>query len=322
LKRLIKVTALLLLLNVALYATWLLNGSLQVNGNVTATGKGVFPDSLRAGPATFTGDCSASFGKWTVRDSLRVNGSIISAKFNTLPDNATPSAVGANNWKCTPASPTTITNFGGTSGQIINIVFTNGNATLSGSNLKLNSAFTSTANDGLSLIYDGTNWYELGRSSTGSPPAGGTNYVWLPGRLWADNAVTEVGTANNEYPAITNFINGSNIDNYASFVVPADYTATTTWKIYFSTNGTDAGTVDWLFGIGKLVAGSTMVFAFTATTTSIAGSGTTDGLVIGTLTTPSGTMLPGEIWKLRVRRPSTDTNADDARFVGILLTYH
>jgi hypothetical protein len=76
LRKLLKVTALLLLLNVALYATWLLNGNLQVAGNVVATGKGVFPDSLRAGPATFTGDCSASFGKWTVRDSARFNGGL------------------------------------------------------------------------------------------------------------------------------------------------------------------------------------------------------------------------------------------------------
>jgi hypothetical protein len=146
---------------------YLINTSLNVTGDVVATGKGVFPDSLRTnGTFTVGNGCFVSFGKIIGGDSLRVNGPIISAKFNTLPDNTTPSVVGGDNWKCTPAGGTTITTFtGGTSGQVIRVVFTNTNATLSDAGtLKLSAAFTSTADDEMTLLYDGTNWYELSRS--------------------------------------------------------------------------------------------------------------------------------------------------------------
>lgn len=141
-------------------------GSLHVDGNVVALGKGVFPDSLRTNGPLTTAGCVVNFGKIIGADSLRVLGTIISSKFNTLPDNTTPSVAGGNNWKCTPASGVTITNFtGGTSGQIVHIVFTNGNATLSDAgNLKLLAGFTSSADDAMILLYDGTNWYELNRS--------------------------------------------------------------------------------------------------------------------------------------------------------------
>lgn len=165
-----KILALLLLLAVCAaftgLGTYTLNGSLNLNGDLVAQGKGVFPDSLRTNGPLTTAGCVVNYGKIIGADSLRVLGQIISSKFNTLPDNTTPSVAGANNWKCTPAGATTITTFtGGTSGQVVTIVFTNANATLSDAGtLKLNGGFTSTADDVMTLVYDGTNWYEVSRS--------------------------------------------------------------------------------------------------------------------------------------------------------------
>jgi hypothetical protein len=95
-----------------------------------------------------------------------VAGSVISNVCPTLPDNTTPSVSNVNACKCSPAGATTITNFtNGQTGQIIYIIFTNANATLSDAgNLKLNGGFTSSGDDTMQLIYDGTNWYELARS--------------------------------------------------------------------------------------------------------------------------------------------------------------
>lgn len=155
------------LLVLAFILGWKMGPNIDSAGYVKATTYGVFPDSLRTnGSFTAWGTCNIAGSNMIVKDSLRVNGSIVSAKFNTLPDNTTPSVFGGDNWKCTPAGPVTITTFsGGTSGQVIRVVFTNTNATLSDAGtLKLSAAFTSTADDEMTLIYDGTNWYELSRS--------------------------------------------------------------------------------------------------------------------------------------------------------------
>lgn len=102
----------------------------------------------------------------TPTSHLEVAGAIISNQCPTLPDNTTPTVADVNVCKCSPAGATTITNFtNGQTGQIIYIIFTNANATLSDAgSLKLNGGFTSTADDTMTLVYDGTNWFELARS--------------------------------------------------------------------------------------------------------------------------------------------------------------
>jgi len=84
----------------------------------------------------------------------------------TLPDNTTPSVKALTYAKCSPAGGTTITNFtDGVAGQQITIIFTNGSATLSdAATLKLSAAITGTADDTITLVYDGTNWFEVARS--------------------------------------------------------------------------------------------------------------------------------------------------------------
>ncbi|MBI4242789.1 MAG: hypothetical protein HY606_01760, partial [Planctomycetes bacterium] len=77
----------------------------------------------------------------------------------------TPSVLGGNIFKVDNSGATTISAFDdGVVGQKITLGFTNANTTLSGNTLKLSAAFTSTANDTMVLIYDGTNWLEISRS--------------------------------------------------------------------------------------------------------------------------------------------------------------
>jgi hypothetical protein len=81
-------------------------------------------------------------------------------------NSATPSVVGFNVWNTANTSPTTITNFtGGVTGQTITILFTDANTTLTdGTDIKLSAAFTSTADDTMTLFYNGTAWFEMSRS--------------------------------------------------------------------------------------------------------------------------------------------------------------
>lgn len=52
----------------------------------------------------------------------------------------------------------------GHSGAVITLVFAAALTVTDGSNLKLASSFTATADDTLTLACDGTNWYEVARS--------------------------------------------------------------------------------------------------------------------------------------------------------------
>jgi len=87
--------------------------------------------------------------------------------FRTFTDaDTTPSVKDGLNFKTANTGPTTITMFDdGGEGQIITVVFTDAVTTLTdGGNLKLAGAFTSTADDTMQLVFDGTNWFELSRS--------------------------------------------------------------------------------------------------------------------------------------------------------------
>lgn len=78
----------------------------------------------------------------------------------------TPSVRGSNLWKASNSSGTTITTFDDAlTGQFLTVIFTNSNTTVAETgNIKLSASFTSTADDTLTLVYDGTNWYETARS--------------------------------------------------------------------------------------------------------------------------------------------------------------
>ena len=89
------------------------------------------------------------------------------AGFRTFTNgDTTPSVAGGVCFATNNTGATTITTFDdGASGQRITIVFTDANTTLTdGGNLKLAGGFTSTADDTMELIFNGTTWFELGRS--------------------------------------------------------------------------------------------------------------------------------------------------------------
>lgn len=89
------------------------------------------------------------------------------ATYAVLPNNdTTPSIKGRTDWVVNNSGGTTITMFDdGVPGQTIQLLFTNTNTTVTdGGNIKLSGAFTSSADDTMRLIFDGTNWYELNRS--------------------------------------------------------------------------------------------------------------------------------------------------------------
>lgn len=110
-----KILAILLLLlpAPAFATTYLLNGGLQVgaaatpHSDIVGNGKGVFPDSLRAGPANFTGDCNANWGKWTARDSIATRGPLMIGfyAFSALPTVGNGSSVYCSD--CKKTSPAT-----------------------------------------------------------------------------------------------------------------------------------------------------------------------------------------------------------------------
>lgn len=78
----------------------------------------------------------------------------------------TPSVAYMLPFETNNTAPTTITNFDeGVVGQEITITFNDNNTTINdGGSFALNGNFTSTANDVLKLLYDGTVWREISRS--------------------------------------------------------------------------------------------------------------------------------------------------------------
>lgn len=78
----------------------------------------------------------------------------------------TPSVAGRRYFKCNNSLATAITNFDdGVEGQEITIVFSDANTTIADSgSFKLNGAFSSTADDVLTLVLVGSSWYEKSRS--------------------------------------------------------------------------------------------------------------------------------------------------------------
>jgi len=95
------------------------------------------------------------------------NGGVSGGVIPTLPNNdVTPTVRGVSVAFVANTGATTITAFDdGYAGQQLTLLFTNTNTTLSDAGtLALTGAFTSTANDSVVLLFDGTNWIELSRS--------------------------------------------------------------------------------------------------------------------------------------------------------------
>lgn len=101
--------------------------------------------------------------------SLTLSGLLSNSTITTLTDgDTTPDVNTTNIYKTSNTGATVITAFdNGVTGQEITIIFTDANTTITdGANLNLQGAtdFTSTADDTMKLIWDGTSWWELSRS--------------------------------------------------------------------------------------------------------------------------------------------------------------
>lgn len=111
---------------------------------------------------------AASPGKaLTLTDSSKVPlGTLIRAFVTFIDADTSPSVINGTNFKTANTAATTITTFDDAqTGQEILLVFTDANTTVAETdNIKLSAAFTSTADDTMRLIFDGTSWFELSRS--------------------------------------------------------------------------------------------------------------------------------------------------------------
>lgn len=90
----------------------------------------------------------------------------------TIPSGATTFNVGSDYMVITGAAAVTIATIGGgQEGQILTLQFTDGNvtitddATATADTVNLSAAFTSSADDVMQLLYDGTSWREVTRSA-------------------------------------------------------------------------------------------------------------------------------------------------------------
>jgi len=89
----------------------------------------------------------------------------------TIQSGATSFNLTSNYMVLTGAAAVTISKIiGGYEGQILTLEFTDGNITITDTEtgaadtVDLSAAFTSSANDTMQLIYDGTSWREISRS--------------------------------------------------------------------------------------------------------------------------------------------------------------
>lgn len=94
-------------------------------------------------------------------------GRVVTSTITTFTDlDATPSVSAGNIFKTANSGATSISTFDdGVAGQEILVIFTDANTSIVESgNVRLSAAFTSSADDTMRLIYDGTNWFEVSRS--------------------------------------------------------------------------------------------------------------------------------------------------------------
>jgi hypothetical protein len=134
-----------------------LTGDLQVDGSTTLGDDCADTLDVTA-DATFNCDL-------TMNDSL-----IFEAPITFTANDVSPDVSGGNVFDTANTSVTITTFDGGTAGQVIYIIFHDAATTIDESgNILLSAAFTSTLNDTISFVFDGSNWYELSRSANSEP---------------------------------------------------------------------------------------------------------------------------------------------------------
>jgi hypothetical protein len=155
-------------------------------------------------------------------------------------------------------------------------------------------------------------------SVAGTP--GSAMTVMLHAQLWAGGVNTATpGTGVYVYNSMAN----ADVSNYMTFTLPLAYTATTTWKVFWTPTGGAGTTVTHGIGMFKHTAAmdfSTATFTMGAEVTS--NSPAADILQIDTVPTPALSLAAGDTVTLRLRRRGdTDSSTFSSRFIGLLLSY-
>ena len=158
--------------------------------------------------------------------------------------------------------------------------------------------------------------------SWGTPAGipGSAMTVMLHAQLWGSGVNTATpGTGVYVYNSMAN----ADVSNYMTFTLPLAYTATTTWKVFWTPTGGAGTTVTHGIGMFKHTAGmdfSTATFTMGAEVTS--NSPAADILQIDTVPTPALSLAAGDTVTLRLRRRGdTDSSTFSSRFIGLLLSY-
>lgn len=89
--------------------------------------------------------------------SHNLTGAVASAAALTLPPGSVVTVSGTTNITSIPAT--------GNAGRVVTLIFSGVLTVTDGSNLKLAGNFVTTADDTMTLVCDGTNWYEMARSA-------------------------------------------------------------------------------------------------------------------------------------------------------------
>jgi len=140
-----------------------MTGDLGLTGTRVPTGW--FTDIESSNMPTVGGTSLATTFVDVAGDTM--TGALIFASPITLTvDSTTPDVSGGNVFVTANTVATSITTFtNGTDGQVIFIVFGDANTTVDElTNIKLSAAFTSTADDTMTLVFVGGDWYEVSRS--------------------------------------------------------------------------------------------------------------------------------------------------------------
>jgi hypothetical protein len=143
--------------------------SVSETGDISALTGNLVVGTAGKGLADSAGNLKLAVNTTSVAAQSVLSGGLTHRKGAYTPGATTPSAVGVSYFDISNSSATSITNFtGAAEGQMLLLVFRDANTTITRNNAYLagGADFISAANATLLLISDGTNWYEVCRSTT------------------------------------------------------------------------------------------------------------------------------------------------------------
>jgi hypothetical protein len=153
--------------------------------------------------------------------------------------------------------------------------------------------------------------------------SGSTMVALLAASMWGNGlSTTTPGTGAYVYNSMSGAADNS---NYMVWTVPLAYTATTTWKLYWSGTG-GGGNAVYEFSMFK-IGGAGFDFStatFTAGAQQTVAVPATSVLAITTMPTPAVALTAGDKVVLRIRRIGNDVNDTSAtatNFIGMEHTY-